>query len=237
MDIVTVSATGSTNADLLAAAASGAPEGRWLRAECQTAGRGRQGRSWESRSGNLYASTLVRLRPSDPSAATLALVAAIAVDEAVQLICADLATSGRLAIKWPNDVLVDGAKLVGILLERADDAVIIGIGVNCGQQPIGLGRATTSLAECGCLIDPAVLLEVLASAFAKWLNRWRVEGIAPVRARWLERAHPRGTALVARVGDSATEGLFDGLDEGGALRLRLADGTVRVIHAADVFLL
>lgn len=153
------------------------------------------------------------------------------------MLCADIAASGRLTIKWPNDILIDGAKLVGILLERADDSVVIGIGVNCANRPTSLGRATTSLADCGCLVDPGVLVEVLATAFASWLARWRAEGIAAIRARWLERAHPRGTALVARVGDDAVQGLFDGLDDSGALRLRLADGGVRVIHAADVFLL
>lgn len=192
---------------------------------------------WESHTGNLYASTLVRLRPSDPPAATLALVAAIAVDEAIGLLCRDLAASGRLTIKWPNDILVDRAKLVGILLERADDAVVIGIGVNCAHRPMAVDRATTSLADVGCLVDPAVLVEVLATAFARWRDRWRAEGIAPVRLRWMDRAHPRGTALIAHAGETAIEGLFDGLDDGGALRLRLADGAVRVIHAADVFLL
>ncbi|MFD1788616.1 biotin--[acetyl-CoA-carboxylase] ligase [Sphingomonas floccifaciens] len=237
MDLATVGATGSTNADLLAAARAGAAEGRWLRAECQTAGRGRQGRVWDSRTGNLYASTLVRLRPGDPPAATLALVASVALDEAISLLCPALAAGGRLRIKWPNDLLLDGAKLVGILLERADDAVVVGFGVNCAHYPALPDRATTSLADAGCPVEPAILVEALADSFARWVARWRGLGIAPVRARWLDRAHPRGTALVARAGDTATEGLFDGLDADGALVLRLADGSRRVIHAADVFLL
>nr|WP_082441856.1 biotin--[acetyl-CoA-carboxylase] ligase [Sphingomonas sp. Leaf33] len=237
MDIVTVAETGSTNADLLAAARSGAAEGRWLRAGSQTAGRGRQGRTWTSRAGNLYASTIVQLRPHDPPAATLALVAAVALDEAIGLLCPALLGPGRLTIKWPNDVLLDGAKLVGILLERADDAVVIGFGVNCAHHPDLPDRKTACLADAGCPVDPAVLVEALADSLARWLACWRGEGIQPVRSRWLDRAHPKGTALVARAGDTATEGLFDGLDGDGALVLRLADGTRRVIHAADVFLL
>jgi BirA family biotin operon repressor/biotin-[acetyl-CoA-carboxylase] ligase len=228
----TVAETGSTNADMLALARSGAAEGQWLRAERQTAGRGRQGRAWESPAGNLYASTLVRLRASDPPPATLALVAAVALEETVQ-------THGvRATLKWPNDLLVDGAKLSGILLEREGDAVVIGMGVNIAHCPAGTDRPAVSMAALGATPDPAIFAETLAEAFARWLGRWRGEGLAPVRERWLARAHPRGTALTARLVDgSAVDGLFDGLDRDGALILRLADGALRVIHAADVFLL
>ncbi len=185
-----------------------------------------------SKTGNLYASTLVRLRPSDPAAATLALVAAVALQEA-------LAGLGVAAtIKWPNDLLVDGAKLSGMLLERTEDAVVIGVGVNCAHAPALPDRPATSLVAHGVATDPAIVLETLAEAFARWAARWRGEGMAPVRQRWLDRAHPAGTALTARLPDGEVfEGLFAGLDRDGALLLRLADGTSRVIHAADVFLI
>ena len=226
-EIRTVGATGSTNDDLAALAREGAAEGTWLRAERQTGGKGRQGRAWHSPAGNLYASTLVRLRPDDPRAPTLALVAAVALHEAVSL------TADGVAIKWPNDVIVDGAKLAGILLERQGEAVIIGFGVNLAAHPDDLDRPATSLAAlAGAAPDPAAFAELLAEIFAGWLGRWRAGGLAPVRRRWLESAHPVGTALATAEGD----GLFDGLDESGALRLRLADGTVRTIHAGDVFL-
>uniref|UniRef100_UPI00261BE59D biotin--[acetyl-CoA-carboxylase] ligase n=1 Tax=Sphingomonas bacterium TaxID=1895847 RepID=UPI00261BE59D len=231
----TVAETGSTNADMLMLAGSGAGEGLWLRAERQTGGRGRQGRAWASPEGNLYASTLVRLRPHDPQAATLALVAAVALEEVVS---AYLPRADAVRIKWPNDLLLDGAKLSGILLERADDAVVIGIGVNLAHHPTDLERPATSLAAHGAAPDPADFLETLADAFARWLGIWRAEGLGPVRARWLDRAHAPGTALTARLPDgSAIDGLFSGLDNEGALILRLADGTTRVIHAADVFLI
>ena len=218
---------------MLMLARSGAEEGLWLRAERQTSGRGRQGRVWTSPEGNLYASTLVRLRRGDPRAATLALVASVALEEVVRAYL----PSGA-SLKWPNDLLLNGAKLSGILLERTDDAVVIGIGVNLAHHPESLDRPATSLAAHGAAPDPADFLDTLATAFDRWLSIWRNESLAPVRARWLDRAHPAGTALTARLPDgSAIDGLFAGLDREGALILRLADGTSRVIHAADVFLI
>lgn len=217
---------------MLELARGGAAEGLWLRAELQTGGRGRQGRPWLSPPGNFYGSTVVRLRPNDPAAATLALVAGVAVEEAV----VTYVRPG--SIKWPNDLLLDGAKVAGILLERADDAVVVGVGVNLAHHPELPDRATTSLAAHGAIVTPADFAETLADAFARWLARWRSEGLGPIRQRWLARAHPPGTALSARLSDgAAVDGLFDGLDTGGALILRLASGERRVIHAGDVLLI
>jgi BirA family transcriptional regulator, biotin operon repressor / biotin---[acetyl-CoA-carboxylase] ligase len=232
--IRTVPTSTSTNEDMLALARSGSPEGLWLRAESQSGGRGRLGRAWQSPPGNLYVSTIVRLRPGDPPPATLALVAAVALDDVLM----GFVAAAQLMIKWPNDVLVDGAKIAGILLERADDAIVIGIGVNLASHPEDIGRPVTSLAASGGAVpDPAYFLEELADSFDRWLARWRGEGLGVVRTRWLERAHPVGAALSAALPDGSTvDGLFDGLDRDGALRLRLADGDVRVIHAGDVFL-
>ena len=222
--IRTVPETGSTNDDVAALAREGAPEGIWLRADRQTGGKGRQGRAWQSPPGNLYASTLVRLQPGDSPAPTLALVAAVVLHEAVR------PHAPATRIKWPNDLLVGGAKLAGILLERQGDAVIVGFGVNLAYHPEHLGRPATSL-------DPPVaadaFLERLAAIFQAWLGRWRVEGFAPIRAAWLAAAHPIGTALTA----SDARGTFEGLDESGALRLRLENGALRILHAGDIFLL
>ena len=229
-NIHTVTETPSTNDDVAALARQGAPEGIWIRADRQTRGRGRQGRDWLSPAGNLYASTLVRLRGDDPPAPSLALLASVALHEVV----AHYAPLQRIAIKWPNDLLVEGAKLAGILLEREGDAVVIGFGVNLAHHPEALDRPATSLATLtGVAPEPGPFLEMLAESLARWLGRWRAEGLAPVRSRWLAAAHPIGTALSTAQG----EGLFDGLDENGALRLRLADGRTHVIHAGDVFLL
>jgi BirA family biotin operon repressor/biotin-[acetyl-CoA-carboxylase] ligase len=223
-EIRTIAETGSTNDDLAQLARDGAPEGLWLRAERQTGGKGRQGRAWVSPPGNLHASTLVRLRPGDPPAPTLALVAAVALHEAV----APHAPAAR--IKWPNDLIVEGAKLAGILLERQNDAVIVGFGVNLAHRPPALDRPAASLDPP---VVPGPFLERLAAGFAAWLARWRGEGLAPIRAAWLAAAHPPGTRLATR----DAEGAFDGLDETGALLLRLENGALRTIHAGDVFLI
>jgi BirA family biotin operon repressor/biotin-[acetyl-CoA-carboxylase] ligase len=218
---------------MIALAASGLEEGMWLRAERQTIGRGRLGRSWSSPPGNLYASTLVRIRPSDPPAATLALVAAVALEETVSAY-----VPGMALLKWPNDVLIDGAKLSGILLERAGDAVVVGIGVNLAHYPTDTDRRATSLAAYNVAIAPEDFVETLAEAFARWVDCWRGQGVDVIRRRWVANAHPAGTPLNVRLPDGpAIDGLFDGLDPDGALILRLADGTRRVIHAGDVFLL
>lgn len=230
--ILTVAQTGSTNADLLAMAADGAEEGVWLRAERQTAGRGRQGRPWDSPTGNLFASTLVRVRPTDPSPASLALVCAVALAETI-------ATLGcpTVTIKWPNDLLLDDAKLAGILLERSGDAIVAGFGVNLATHPAIEGRRTARLAGLLWIHSAAELYEHLVAEFARWLDIWRREGLAPVIARWERQAHGIGTPLIANLSDgSSVTGTFDGLANDGALRLRLADGGRRVIHAADVFL-
>jgi BirA family biotin operon repressor/biotin-[acetyl-CoA-carboxylase] ligase len=226
----TVAETGSTNDDLAALARAGAAEGLWLRAERQTGGKGRQGRMWASPPGNLYASTLVRIRPGDPPGPSLALASAVALHEAANA----FAPGAPIRIKWPNDLVVDGGKLAGILLEREGEAVIAGFGVNLARHPDDTPRPALSFAALtGSAPEPEVFLEILADAFARWLARWRNEGVAPVRAAWLAAAHPIGAALSTSEG----EGLFEGLDESGALRLRLADGTARVIHAGDVFLI
>lgn len=208
----------------------GAAEGLWLRADAQSGGRGRQGRSWISPPGNLYASTLVRLRPGDPPAPTLALAAAVALDE----VASAYIGPGQVLIKWPNDLMVGREKLAGILLERGDDAVVTGFGVNLAHHPDLPDRPATSFAALG-IAPPAPdhFLRDLADSFARWLGRWRGEGLSPVRRRWLERAHPLGTPLSSQ----GIEGLFEGLDETGALRLRLADGSLHVMHAGDVLIL
>lgn len=253
--IRTVPETGSTNADMARLARSGLGEGVWLRAERQTAGRGRQGRAWLSPPGNLYASTLVRLRPTDPPPPTLALVAAVALEESARhYLCSREGESPgqrawrsdpglppsrkhELQLKWPNDLLLGDAKLSGVLLERVDDAVVIGVGVNLAHHPDLPDRPTTSLAAHGSEVSPADFAETLAESLARWLQSWRGRGMPPVRARWLERAHPVGTAITARLPDGGVlSGLFAGLDAAGALHLRLADGSARVIHAADILL-
>jgi len=234
MMIRTVASTVSTNDDVAALARAGAPEGTWQRAEVQSGGRGRHGRVWQSPPGNLYASTIVRPLAGDPPPATLALTAALALDE---LLAAYLGPE-RLMIKWPNDLLADGAKISGILLEGVAGAVVVGIGVNLAHHPVDIDRLATSVAAlAGAAPDAQAFADDLATAFARWVALWR-QGLDGIVARWLARAHPLGTPLaVSDAAGERIEGLFDGLDATGALRLRLADGGSHVMHAGDVFLL
>jgi len=191
--------------------------------------------------GDLAASSLVRLRPNDPPAATLALVAGVVLHEVVKD-ALELAMPGewdtRLCIKWPNDLIADGAKLAGILLERQSEAIILGFGVNLATHPAEPGRPATSVATlAGHAPDAARIIAALADTFARRLDQWRGEGLAPIRRAWLAAAHPIGTPLSVEAGESErVEGRFDGLGDDGALRLSLADGTERVVRAGDVFL-
>lgn len=170
------------------------------------------------------------MQPGDPPAPGLALVAGVAVEEVTRA----YAPEAALMLKWPNDLLSDGRKLAGILLEREGDAVAVGIGVNLAHHPDLPDRPAISIAALtGGAPDPQNYLEDLATAFLRWLGRWRAEGLGPIRQQWLARAHPIGTALRA----DGVEGLFEGLDDDGALRLRLADGRSHVIQAGDVFLI
>lgn len=221
----------------MAAVARGEPlaEGHWLVALAQSAGRGRHGRQWQSPTGNFHGSTLVRLQRRDPPAQTLALVAAIAVHDAVRL-----ASSGSVLplLKWPNDLLVAGAKLAGVLLERSGDAVIAGIGVNLAQAAVLADRRTVALAQLGCPIPVDAFAGLLAECFVAALHKWRGEPLSATAAAWVARAHPKGTLLTLTDGpDAGLTGAFDGLEEDGSLRLALADGRVLRIVAGEVSLI
>jgi BirA family biotin operon repressor/biotin-[acetyl-CoA-carboxylase] ligase len=228
--------TGSTNADLLARLAAGerVPEGDWLVADRQTGGRGRQGRSWLDAPGNFMGSTVVHTSLSDPPPATLSFVAALAVYETV---LARIGHPRELQLKWPNDVLLGGDKFCGLLLEREGPAVVVGIGVNLASAPAVDDRVARSLAEHGPAPDRDAFAADLAAQFDLELGRWRQYGLEPILNRWLAAAHPVGSALtVHEPSGLALAGQFAGLERDGALRLRLADGAVRVIHAGDVML-
>jgi len=236
--IEVVAETASTNADLSRRlrAGEGLAEGFWLRAVRQSAGRGRRGRQWSSPEGNLYASTVVALRADDPSVHTLAFVAALAVYD---LMLSQLPPGADCQLKWPNDVLVGGAKICGILLERAGDHVIIGIGVNVVSAPELPDRATVSIraANPDNDKDAQAVLEALAASLTERLAQWRREGLSATLADWTRHAHPQGTPLLVTLDEEGLlPGAFAGLDPDGALRLRLADGYLRVVHAGDVSL-
>ena len=228
--------TGSTNADLLARLRGGerAAEGHWLVADRQTAGRGRQRRDWFDGSGNFMGSTLVRPGPGDPPAPSLALLTGLALYEAVLPYLAD---GSGLMLKWPNDLMLDRAKLAGILLEAEQGAIVIGIGVNLAAAPQLPERETAALADFGPAPDRDIFAQALATSFDRELERWRTYGLGPMLRRWQAAAHPVGTPItVHEPGDGLLTGQFAGLESDGSLRLRLDDGAIRAIHAGDVML-
>lgn len=230
---------GSTNDEAMARARAGDPGRLWVLADAQSQGRGRSGRSWASPSGNLYASLLL----VDPSprqrAPELGFVAGTALAAALGDISGE---SGRLGIKWPNDLLLDGAKVAGILLESTDLpdgrlACVAGFGVNCVLHPTDtLYPATDLAAATGRRIEPEMVLDRLSAAMAHRLSVWnRGAGFAEIRAEWLTKAAGLGTRIAVRRPSSTIEGIFATIDEGGRLVLDTAEGPLR-IEAGDVFL-
>lgn len=230
--IETVPETGSTNADLSARLRAGehVPEGHWLIADRQTAGRGRQGRVWSDGAGNFMGSTVVHPRLGDPAPASLALLAGLALHEVIAPL---LSAPHKALLKWPNDVLVGRAKIAGILLEREGEAVIVGIGVNLASAPHLSDRETIALANIAAAPDRDSFAALLARQFDRELERWRSFALSPIINRWLLAGHPIGTRLTA----DGQDGTFAGLTPEGGLQLRLADGTSRTIHAGEVNLI
>lgn len=228
--------TGSTNADLSARLRGDerVVEGHWLIADRQTAGRGRQGRPWSDGKGNFMGSTTVRPHERDPAPHTLTFVAALALYETVVPL---IPNPGDLRLKWPNDLLLGGAKLAGILLEREGAAIIIGIGVNLASAPEIEAYPTVALSQFGPSPDRDHFARALAKAFDQEVDRWRTFGLAPILRRWEAIAYPAGTALtITPPGEDAVNGSFGGLSDDGALLLRLENGALRAIHAGDVVL-
>lgn len=226
--------TGSTNMDLLGRIAhdEAISEGYWLVANEQTDGRGRQGRSWLDAPGNFMGSTVVNLLPSDPLPASLSFVAAMAVYEVA---VNHLAAPQTLVIKWPNDLMLRGAKLSGILLERVGNAAVVGIGVNLAAAPLLGDRRTGYLAETGPAPGRDAFARELAASFDREIGRWREFGLDPLFSRLLAASYPLGSVLTVHGADgNKITGEFCGLDPDGALRLRLADGAVLAVHAGDI---
>ena len=210
-------------------------EGDWLIAARQSAGRGRQGREWQSTKGNFAGSTLVLLRDNDPPAPTLALATGLALIEAI-----DAAAPGRATmLKWPNDLMIgtslqEWAKLAGILLERAGDRVVAGFGANLASAPDIPGRATASLDG---VLTPQAFAPLLVASMARILTAWQTADPSAMAHAWQTRAHPPGTPLTVHISpEEQLSGRFDGLDADGALRLRLDDGRIELIRAGDVSL-
>jgi BirA family biotin operon repressor/biotin-[acetyl-CoA-carboxylase] ligase len=234
--IKTYETLGSTNAEALALARAGERGPLWITARSQSAGRGRRGSTWASPPGNLYATLLLTAPASPAQAPQLCFVAALALHDAVSGIAP--VPGPRLALKWPNDLLLDGAKLGGILIESENTPVLtvaIGIGVNCISHPSGTPFPSTDLAVTGAQVAPERLLTVLAAVMQRRLAQWRGgEGFSAVRADWLERAVGLGRPVQVRLPERELSGRFEGLDDAGRL-LVVQGGKTTAVTAGEVF--
>lgn len=229
----------STNEDARRRIKSGTSPGTVVWARRQTAGRGRRGRPWSSPQGNLYLSLAVQPNCSPSEAAQLSFLAGVVVAETV---AAQLPMESRVTLKWPNDVLIDGSKTCGILLEGENDPaggppwVIVGIGLNVESSPEYTPYPATNLRREGAdVIDVAVLVEELVARWADWFTRWETGGFSMIRAAWLARAHNLKGDIIAKLPRETIEGRFVDLDANGELVLETRAGRVMHINAADIY--
>lgn len=227
---------GSTN-DLALEALRAGERDLWIVADEQTGGRGRLGRAWTPRPGNLYAS-LALVDPAAPAQAPqIGFVAALAAHDAAAAITG---ASARFGLKWPNDLLFDRRKVAGVLIEGTTLpggalAVAVGVGVNVVDHPADTRIPAAALAEARAGVDAAATFAALAAAMATRLAQWRDEGFSAIRREWLARALGLDERITVARGADTLEGVFVGLDGEGRLRLQGDDG-LSVVDAGDVFL-
>lgn len=230
---------GSTNALCLERAAAGHAGKLWIRANVQTEGRGRRGRAWDSPNGNLFASLLLKDPAPQQRFGELPLLAAVALADAVDKAAGTLQL---VSLKWPNDLLVNGAKLSGILLEAetlkdGQLAAVVGFGVNCVFHPEPALYRATDLRSLGYDVSADRLFETLCETVASYLAIWQQpDGFDQIRRQWLKRAAHLGQQITVRCGQEDVTGRFEDLDAQGHLVLKLENGRNRIIFAGDVFL-
>lgn len=227
----------STNEEARRRARTGEQGPLWITTARQTRGRGRRGRVWVAPPGNLSATLLLRPKRLAADCAQLSFAAALAVADML----APHLPGREIRLKWPNDVLVDGRKIAGILLETESSGdgmaayLAIGIGVNLAAYPDDTEHPATSLADMGASLAPKDALLDLAGAFAKWYEAWRGEGFSHLRAAWLSRAFGLGARIRVRLAAGESIGVFRDIDETGALVLGLPGGVTRTIAAGEVY--
>ena len=217
---------GSTNDEARRLAAQGAAHGTAVHADEQISGRGRLARTWYSPAGNLYLSVILRLDMPPARIPELSFVIALAVADTADTL---LPRHVRSMLKWPNDVLIAGAKVAGILIEQAEGAIIPGVGLNILHAPPNAGYKTTSIVACGGLASVDGARDILLDRLGRRLAEWQQGGFRPIREAWLTRAHPIGASLRVGVAGQTLEGPFGGLDEDGALLLDLPGGRRRIV--------
>jgi len=233
----------STNSEAMRRARNGEPAGLWIWAESQTAGRGRSGRRWISEKGNLFVSLLLRPRCPLETAMQLSLVAGVALQDTVSTVAGPHVPSNELALKWPNDLLLSGKKIGGILLESFDAVpdkgcgVVIGTGLNIASHPSDTLYPAADLAAHGISPSPAAVLEHLAASTKSWLGVWAEgAGFAAIREAWLTRSIPIGQSVRIKLETGEIFGAYAGIDETGSMRLIDEKGAEMRITAGDVFL-
>lgn len=227
----------STNEEARRMAAEHSQIPTWIVADRQTAGRGRRGRAWSSPTGNLMTTLYLPVSMSAVEAGQLAFVAGLALESAVRQFIGDAA---EVSLKWPNDVLIDGKKASGILLESAmqDGRVTwlaIGMGVNLAHHPDDTPYPATNMSAYAAAPDNLTALSVLATAFETIYRQWQMGGFATVLKAWRALAHGLGGPMVARLESDEIRGIFHDIDEKGALLLQDEAGAMHVIDAGDVF--
>lgn len=237
--------TGSTNTEAIEHARSGERGPMWFVTSEQTAGRGRRQRAWIAPRGNLAASILEVMNVPPAVAATLGFAAGLAEEAALEKVSLEAALrlgEGRpcYALKWPNDVLVGGKKLVGIGLEAeiiGDRlAVVVGMGTNVVAAPEGTPTPAVSLAALGVQISAEELFSALSDAWVEFRGIWdNGRGFAEIRKLWLERAAGLGEKVAINTGTTTLEGIFDTIDDTGCLIVRTADGRRLPVAAGEVF--
>ncbi len=239
--LISLDSVASTNEEAHRLAEAGAEDGTLIWARGQTGGRGRRGRQWRSPPGNLYLSVIARPECRLAAAAQLGFAAALAVGDAVGSVAPPLL---EVTYKWPNDVLFNGRKGAGILLESrsapsgALEWLVIGVGVNVVSHPEQSETVypTTDLHFEGARgVTEVVLLEAFARHFLSWVNRWLDDGFEPLRSAWLRHAERRGQEIEVRLAQESLRGVFADLDADGALLLDMPSGARRRIPAGEVF--
>lgn len=235
--LVALDSVGSTNDVARNLAEQGAPHGTLVQARRQESGRGRRGRLWTSPEGNLYASAILRPGCAAGLAGQLTFVAALALMAAARYVAPAL----DIRVKWPNDVLCEGAKLAGILLETTlaptgrVDWVIVGTGLNIATHPSGSPRPATSFQALGIDTTPQEVMVAYVDALDRFYGQWRTDGFGPLREAWLANAIGLHQPIEVRLDRDTLSGRFEDIEPDGALLLRLDDGTRRTITTGDVF--
>jgi BirA family biotin operon repressor/biotin-[acetyl-CoA-carboxylase] ligase len=232
----------STNEEARRMAAQNSLRPTWIVADVQTAGRGRRGRVWDSPTGNLMTTLYLPDAPEPKQAGQLAFVAGLALEATVRhFIGAPSPERARVSLKWPNDVLIDGKKASGILLESTQQDkhrrwLAIGLGLNLASHPDDTPYPATNLSAYTSQAPSNLeALEILAAAFERVYQQWKMGGFAPVLQSWRGVAHGIGGPLVARLENQEIKGIFIDIDEKGALLLQDEAGGTQAIDAGDVF--